>query len=104
MEAVTKEKLVMVKTVEKLEHTVSESHIRIEELNRSVSEITSSRQRLSTENSELMKEIHEIKIHLDNATHLKSQLAAQLETTRRSLEDEERVRSITYKTILINYN
>ena len=94
----TKDKLVITKTVEKLEHTVSECHIRIEELNRTVSEVTASRQRLSTENSELIKEIHEVKIHLDNASHLKSQLAAQLETTRRSLEDEERVSSTRDKS------
>ena len=92
MDAVTKDKLTIQKTVEKLEHQVSESHIRIEELSRQVNEVTAQRVRLSTENSELIKEVHEYKVHLDNANHTKSQLAAQLEDSRRRLEDEERVR------------
>lgn len=91
MESINKEKLTYQKTVEKLEHQVSESSIRIEELTRQVNEVTSIRVRLTQENSELLKEMHEIKVHLDNANHLKSQLAAQLEDARRRLEDEERV-------------
>lgn len=68
-----------------------ELNIRIEEVNRTVTEVTSQRQRLSQENAELLKEIHEYKVSLDNVNHLKSQLAIQLEDTRRRLEDEERV-------------
>lgn len=92
VEALNKDKLMAQKTVEKLEHSVHESNIRIEELNRQVTEITSAKQRLVTENSELIKEIHEFKVQLDNANHLKQQLAQQLEDNRRRLEDEERKR------------
>jgi chromosome segregation ATPase len=91
VESINKEKLTYQKQVEKLEHSVSESSIRIEELTRQVNEVTSIRVRLTQENSELLKEIHEIKVHLDNANHLKTQLATQLEDSRRRLEDEERV-------------
>ena len=91
VESINKEKLTYQKTVEKLEHQVSESSIRIEELTRQVNEVTSIRVRLTQENSELLKEIHEVKVHLDNANHLKTQLATQLEDARRRLEDEERV-------------
>lgn len=91
VDAVTKEKITIAKNVEKLEHTVSESHIRIEELSRQVNEVTAQRVRLSTENAELIKEVHEYKILLDNSNHTKTQLATQLEESRRRLEDEERV-------------
>lgn len=91
VETINKEKITYQKTVEKLEHTVSECTIKIEEYTRQVSEVTAQRQRLSTENAELLKEIHEVKVHLDNANHIKSQLASQLEESRRRLEDEERV-------------
>ena len=91
VDVVTKEKITIQKTVEKLEHSVSESHIRIEELSRQVNEVTAQRVRLTTENAELIKEVHEYKVHLDNANHTKSQLASQLEDSRRRLEDEERV-------------
>lgn len=101
VESINKEKLTYQKTVEKLEHQVSESSIRIEELSRQVNEVTSIRVRLTQENSELLKEIHEIKVHLDNANHLKTQLATQLEDARRRLEDEERVsRSLLIPTSL----
>lgn len=91
VETVTKEKHTYQKTVEKLEHSVHETNIRIEELTRNVNEVTAQRARLATENGELLKEIHEYKVSLDNANHLKGQLASQLEEARRRLEDEERV-------------
>ena len=91
IETANKDKLVALKTVEKLEYTVHELNIRIEEISRTVTEVTAQRVRLSTENAELIKEIHEYKVSLDNVNHLKSQLAQQLEDTRHRLEDEERV-------------
>ena len=94
VENTTKEKITIQKTCEKLEHTVHEVNIRIEELTRTVNEVTSQRTRLSTENSELLKEIHEYKVTLDNSNHIKGQLATQLEESRRRLEDEERVSDI----------
>lgn len=83
--------MIIQKTVEKLEQSVHDSNIKIEELNRTVNEVTAQKTRLSSENTELIKEIHEYKVSLDNANHLKTQLASQLEDTRRRLEDEERV-------------
>lgn len=68
-----------------------ELNIKIEELNRTVIDITSVKQRISQENIELVKEVQEVKIALDNSNHIKGQLAQQLEDTRRRLEDEERV-------------
>ena len=91
IESANKDKLVALKTVEKLEYTVHELNIRIEEITRTVTEVTAQRQRLSTENAELIKEIHEYKVSLDNVNHLKAQLAQELENTRHRLEDEERV-------------
>ena len=91
IESSNKDKLIALKTVEKLEYTVHELNIRIEEITRTVTEVTAQRVRLSTENSELIKEIHEYKVSLDNVNHLKAQLAQQLEDTRHRLEDEERV-------------
>ena len=92
------------KTVEKLEQTVHESNIKIEELNRTVNEVTAQKTRLSAENTELIKEVHEYKVSLDNANHLKTQLASQLEDTRRRLEDEERVSSIKITKIKLKFN
>ena len=83
--------LISIKHVEKLEAHVHELNIRIEELNRTVTDITSIRTRLSQENIELVKEVQDLKVNIENATYLKSQLAGQLEDARRRLEDDERV-------------
>lgn len=91
VEAATKDKLAAHKTIEKLEHSVYECNVRIEEVNRQVIEVTAARSRLSLENAELIKEVHEYKTTIDNINHIKGQLAVQLEETRRRLEDEERV-------------
>lgn len=90
----TKERLIAIKQVEKCEITISELNIRIEELNRTVVDITSHKTRLSQENIELVKEVQDIKVNLENAIYLKSQLAGQLEDARRRAEDDERRRSL----------
>lgn len=50
------------KHVERLEITISELNVRIEELNRTVVDITSHKTRLSIENIELVKEVQDIKV------------------------------------------
>jgi len=80
-----------VRQVEKLEVIVHELNIRVEELNRTVIDVTSHKTRISQENLELIKEVQDLKVNIENATYLKSQLAGQLEDARRRLEDDERV-------------
>jgi chromosome segregation ATPase len=94
VESSNKERLLACKTVERLEVTISELNIRIEELNRTIVDITSHKTRLSQENIELTKEVQDIKVNLENAIYLKSQLAGQLEDARRRAEDDERRRAI----------
>lgn len=62
LDNVTKEKLMSIKTVEKLEVHVSELNIKIEELNRTIVDITSHKTRLSQENIELVKEVQDLKV------------------------------------------
>lgn len=63
VENVTKEKITFCKTVERLEINISELHIKIEELNRTIVDITSHKQRLSQENVELVKEVQDLKVY-----------------------------------------
>lgn len=58
----TKEKVIACKTVEKLEIHVSELNVKIEELNRTIVDITSHKTRLSQENIELTKEVQDLKV------------------------------------------
>uniref|UniRef100_A0A1B6M0J9 Paramyosin n=2 Tax=Cicadomorpha TaxID=33365 RepID=A0A1B6M0J9_9HEMI len=94
VESTSKERIVLVKQVEKLEVTIHETNIRIEELNRTIIDITSHKTRLSQENIELVKEVQDLKVNIENAVYMKSQLAGQLEDCRRRLEDDERRRSL----------
>lgn len=52
-----------IKTVEKLEVHVSELNVKIEELNRTIIDITSHKTRLSQENIELTKEVQDLKVN-----------------------------------------
>lgn len=62
LDNVTKEKVMSFKTVEKLEIHVSELNVKIEELNRTIVDITSHKTRLSQENIELTKEVQDLKV------------------------------------------
>lgn len=63
VDSVTKEKILSIKTVEKLEIHVSELNVKIEELNRTIVDITSHKTRLSQENIELTKEVQDLKVY-----------------------------------------
>ncbi|GLG92509.1 Paramyosin, long form [Gryllus bimaculatus] len=77
LESSNKEKLISIKQSEKLEITVREL----------------------SENIELVKEVQDLKVNIENATYLKSQLAGQLEDARRRLEDDERRRTTLEATL-----
>jgi hypothetical protein len=79
------------KTIERLEITVHDLSLKIEEYSRTVIDITAVKSRLSQENIELTKEVQELKVNIENALYLKSQIASQFEDARRRLEDEDRV-------------
>lgn len=81
------------KQVEKLEIHVHELSIKIEELNRTIIDVQSSKQRISQENIILIKEVQELKVSIENITYLRSQVITQLEETKRRLEDEDRRRA-----------
>lgn len=69
-------------------------NIKIEELNRTVLDITSHKSRLSQENIVLIKDVQDLKTQLDTVSYSKSQVVSQLEDARRRLEDEDRRRSM----------
>lgn len=52
-----------IKTVEKLEVHVAELNVKIEELNRTVIDITNHKTRISQENIELTKEVQDLKVN-----------------------------------------
>lgn len=93
MESFNKEKIISIKHVEKLEVQISELHIKIEELNRTIIDITSHKSRLYSENIELTKNVQDLKLSIESVSYSKTQIISQLEDARRRLEDDERRRS-----------
>lgn len=99
VESSNKEKIIHIKQIERLEIIVSELNIKIEELNRSILDITSIKQRISQENLDLVKEVQDLKINIESVTYSRSQVLSQLEDARRRLEDDERRRSTLEATL-----
>jgi chromosome segregation ATPase len=93
VESITKEKYTCVKTIEKLEVSITELNVRIEELNRTILDITSHKTRLSQENIELVREVQDLKVNIESVYFSKSQIVSQLEDARRRIEDDDRRRS-----------
>jgi chromosome segregation ATPase len=93
VESITKEKVTCVKTIEKLEISITELNVRIEELNRTILDITSHKTRLSQENIELVREVQDLKVNIESVLFSKSQIISQLEDARRRIEDDDRRRS-----------
>ena len=99
VESSNKEKIIHIKHIEKLEISVSELNIRIEEMNRTILDITSIRQRISQENLDLVKEVQDLKINIESVSYSKSQVLSQLEDARRRLEEDDRRRSSMEATL-----
>lgn len=66
VETLNKERIVSIKHAEKLEITINELNIKIEELNRTIVDITSHKTRLSQENIELVKEVQDLKVRISS--------------------------------------
>lgn len=93
VESYNKDKVVHIKTIEKLEVHISELSIKIEECTRTILDITSLKQRISQENLDLVKEVQDLKINIESVTYSRSQVLSQLEDARRRLEEDDRRRS-----------
>lgn len=99
VESSNKERVIHVKQIERLEVSVSEFSIKIEELNRTILDISSLKQRISQENLDLIKEVQDLKINIESVTYSRSQVLSQLEDSRRRLEEDERRRSTLEATL-----
>merc|ERR1712002_512192 len=90
IEILQSEKISIKKVVEKLEITVNEYHIKIEDLNRSVADMTSQKQKLMMEAQDSAKKLNEMKLAIEHAGMDKNKFAAQLDELRRAADNEAR--------------
>merc|ERR1712106_1150831 len=93
IEILQSEKVSIKKVVEKLEITVNEYHIKIEDLNRTCADMTSAKQRLQMEATESTKKFNEMKLAIEHAGMDKNKFAAQLDELRRAADNEARNRN-----------
>lgn len=92
LEMVTVESAAGIKTIKSLNIQIQELTIRIEELNRTVVDITSSKQRLSVENIELTKVCQDLKVRVEDITYQCKSATGSMEEFRRKFEEEEKRR------------
>merc|ERR1712106_599141 len=93
IEILQSEKISIKKVVEKLEITVNEYHIKIEDLNRTCADMTSSKAKLQMEAQEANKKLNEMKLAIEHAGVDKNKFAAQLDELRRAADQEGRNRN-----------
>lgn len=87
------------KRSEKAERQVIDITQKYDESTRQVTQLVQDKQRVVTENNQLLGDVQEYKKLLESAEYVKTTLARQCEETKRKLEDEERQRSIMQTTI-----
>merc|ERR1712168_657167 len=93
IEILQSEKVSIKKVVEKLEITVNEYNIKIEDLNRTVMDVTSAKQKLQMEAQEANKKLNEMRLAIEHAGMDKNKFSAQLEELRRAADSEPRARN-----------
>ncbi|XP_071530231.1 paramyosin, long form-like isoform X2 [Panulirus ornatus] len=89
LEKVTLESANYYKSVKTLNITIQELQIKIEELNRTIIDITSSKQRLSVENVELTKVVQELKVKIEEVNYALKSSGSSLEEYKRKYDVEE---------------
>jgi len=95
IDQVQKEKHVAEKNAEKYQLQAKEVQCKIEDLSKHVADLSQQKNRLQAENNDYLKEMHDIKVQMEQSLHIKQQLSQQLEECRRRLDDAERERAGT---------
>merc|ERR1712168_767082 len=93
IEILQSEKVSIKKVVEKLEITVNEYNIKIEDLNRTVMDVTSAKHKLQMEAQEANKKLNEMRLAIEHAGMDKNKFSAQLDELRRAADSETRARN-----------
>jgi chromosome segregation ATPase len=81
------------KMSKQVEAQISDLNAQLEESQRTISDLNSSKSRMQNENADLTRQLEDAESRLNQLAREKSNLASQLDEAKRSLEDESRVRS-----------
>ena len=79
------------KEKKQFENAISEANSRIEDANRTISDLGGQRNKMQAENADLTRQLEEAEHRVSQLSKERSSLASQLEEARSSLEDETRV-------------
>merc|ERR1711892_1306295 len=93
IEILQSEKISIKKVVEKLEITVNEYYIKMEDQNRTLVEMNSQKQKLQMEAQDANKKMNEFKLAIEHAGMDKNKFATQLDELRRAADNESRARN-----------
>merc|ERR1711936_487747 len=86
IEVLNQEKYTMKKCCEKLEITINEYNVKIQEMSKNIIEITSQKQRLSQDNQDSTRKLNEMKLAIETAGLDKNKVAGQLKDLQANLD------------------
>merc|ERR1712088_740607 len=93
IEVLNQEKCTMKKCCEKLEITINEYNVKIQEMSKSIIEIASQKQRLSQDNQDGTRKLNEMKLAIETAGLDKNKVSGQLKDLQSNLDNLTRAKN-----------
>jgi chromosome segregation ATPase len=90
IEVLMSERVSMKKVVERLEITVHEYNVKMEDLNRTVVDVQGQKSRMAFENTEAVRKLNEFKHAIDSAGLDKNKVSSQLKDLQTNLDDMQK--------------
>ncbi|XP_062546189.1 myosin heavy chain, muscle-like isoform X5 [Armigeres subalbatus] len=87
------EKAAQEKVAKQLQHTLNEVQGKLDETNRTLNDLDSSKKKLSIENSDLLRQLEDAESQVSQLSKIKISLTQQLEDTKRLADEESRERA-----------
>lgn len=88
-------KAIAEKSNKQLQHQIHEVQGKIDEANRTLNDFDVAKKKLAVENAELLRQLEEVENQGMQLSKLKMTLSSQLEETKKSVENEGKVRTIS---------
>merc|ERR1712001_412352 len=93
IEVLNQEKITMKKSCEKLEITINEYNVKIQDMNKSIIEMTSQKQRFAQDSQDSSRKLNEMKLAIETAGLDKNKVAGQLKDLQDKLDGLNRAKN-----------
>ncbi|CAL4115658.1 unnamed protein product, partial [Meganyctiphanes norvegica] len=93
MDILAKDKAGMEKMIKQLQFSLNDSQAHLDEANRTITDFDASKNKLSVDNADLLRQLEEAENNVGQLTKMKLSLANQLEDTKKLYDEESRSRA-----------